>query len=303
MGFQARGTKGTSMKQVHRSFRIAGTMKRGFSKMTLLVGVLVWAFIGGAARAETIKIGGTGAAISTMQVLTEAFKKLHPDAKIVIVPGLGSGGGRKALLGGAIDIAVTSKAGEGVEKLEGAVAVLYGRSPFVFATSKKNPISGLTTKDIVEIWSGKKTTWPDGTRLRLILRPETDSDTDVLKSVSPAMAEAVKAALSREGMRIAITDSDSADAIETTPGALGSSTLALVISERRHLKALSINSVAPSPKTIADGTYPYVKSMYLLTRAKPSQAAQEFVSFVGSTRGRELLGQLGHWVVEAKLSQ
>lgn len=272
-------------------------------RIMLLVSALLPGLTAGRGLADTIKIGGTGAAIGTMQVLTEAFKKLHPDAKVVVGRGLGSGGGRKALLGGAIDIAVTSKAGEGVEKLEGAVAVLYGKSPFIFATSKKNSVSALTTEEIVAIWNGKTTAWSNGQRLRLILRPATDSDTDVLKSVSPAMAEAVKAALARPGMKMAVTDDDSADAIETTPGALGSSTLALVISEKRGLKALSINSVAPSPKTIADGTYPYAKSMYLLTRAKPSQAVQEFVSFVGSTRGRELLGQLGHWVVEAKLNQ
>lgn len=250
--------------------------------------------------ADTIKIGGTGAAMGSMYAVAEAFKKSHPDTKVIIVPGLGSGGGRKALLGGAIDIAVTSRAGRSVEKLEGALAVLYGRSPFVFATSKKNPISGLTTKDIVEIWSGKKTTWPDGTRLRLILRPEADSDTDVLKSVSPAMAEAVKAALSREGMRMAMTDNDSADAIESTPGALGTSLLSLIIAEKRPLKPLLLDGVEPSPKTIAGGSYRYFKSLYVLTQAKPSELAQQFVAFLSAARGHEILGQLGHWVVEDK---
>lgn len=288
------------MKQTHRSFRIAGTMKRGFPKMTLLVGVLVWAFIGGAARAETIKIGGTGAAIGTMQVLTEAFKKLHPNANVVIVPGLGSGGGRRALLAGALDIAVTGKAGEGVEKLEGTVAVLYGRIPVVFATSKKNSASALTTEQIVAIWNGKTTAWPNGQRLRLILRPATDSDTEVLKSISPAMEQAVKNALAREGMQIAVTDGDSADAIETVQGALGTSTLALIISEKRSLKALSLNGVMPSPKTIADGSYPYFKSMYAITGHKPSELTQQFVSFVLSGPGRNILAQLGYWVVEAK---
>lgn len=270
----------------------------------LLAGVLVWAFIGSTVRAESMKIGGTGAALGTMQVLAEAFKKSHPDAQVLIVPGLGSSGGRKALLGGAVDIAITSKAANSVEKLEGAVAMVYGRSPFVFATSQKNPASALTADEIIAIWNGKTTTWPNGQRLRLILRPATDSDTDVLKSISPAMEQAVKNALAREGMQMAITDHDSVIAIETVPGALGTSTLALINSEKRSLKALAINGVTPSPKTIADGTYPYFKSMYLLTKAKqPSQATQEFVSFVLSTRGREILGQLGHWVVENKAGQ
>ncbi len=267
-----------------------------------LAGVLVWAFMGSTVRAETVKIGGTGAALGTMRVLAEAFKKLHPDTKVVIVPGLGSSGGRKALLGGVIDMAVTSKGGKGEEKLDGAIAVLYGRTPFVFATSTKNPASAMTTQEIVEIWNGKITAWPNGQRLRLILRPEADSDTEVLKTLSPAMEQAVKSALSRRGMRMAITDGDSADAIETVQGALGTSSLALMVSEKRSLKALALNGVTPSTKTIADGTYPYVKSMYLLTGSRPSQATQEFVSFVRSGRGREILGQLGHWLVEGKVT-
>lgn len=273
-----------------------------FLKALLFVGPVV-AVLAVSVHADTVKIGGTGGALGTMEILAEAFKKSHPGADVVIVPGLGSGGGRKALLGGAVDIGVTSMPGKTVEKLEGAIPVLYGRTPFVFATAKTNRFSELTTQQVVDIWGGKTTAWPDGTRLRLILRPATDSDTDVLKSISPAVEEAVKAALARPGMKVAITDGDSADAIQTTPGALGTSTLALIISEKRPLKALSLNGVVPSPKTIADGSYPYMKSMYLITGSKPSSLAQQFVSFVLSPQGREILAQLGHWVVEGKTSQ
>jgi phosphate transport system substrate-binding protein len=247
-------------------------------------------------QAQTIKIGGTGGALGTIGVLVEAFKKSHPEAKVIVVPGLGSGGGRKALLGGAIDIAVTSKAGKDAEKLEGAVAVLLGRTPFVFATSKKNPASALTTQELVDIWNGKTTTWPDGSRLRLILRPENDSDSDVLKKISPAMEQAVKSALSREGMKIAITDTEGTDALEVIQGALGTSTSALLISEKRPLKALSLNGVAPSTKTIANGAYPLFKSIYMVTAAKPSELTVEFTRFLRSSSGREILAQLGHWL-------
>lgn len=278
-------------------------MEKNSLRVALLAGIMGWILVEAPVGAETIKIGGTGVALGAMQLLAETFQKAHPDAKVVIVPGLGSGGGKKALLGGAIDVAVTSKGGKAREKLEGAVAVLYGRSPFVFATAKKNPVSALTTKDIIEIWSGRMTTWPNGQRLRLILRPESDTDTDVLKSISPAMAESVKAALTRPGIKMAVTDNESADAIESTPGALGTSLLALIIAEKRSLKPLLLNGVEGTPKTIADGSYPYFRSLYLMTRRQPSDLARQFVSFVVSARGREILGQLGHWVVEDKAGQ
>jgi len=153
---------------------------------------------------------------------------------------------------------------------------------------------------LADIWSGKTTAWPDGGRLRLILRPESDSDTDVLKRISPALAQAIKNALSREGMKIAITDVESADAIETIQGALGTSTLALLISEKRPLKALSLDGVMPSPKTIANGSYPHFKSIYVVTGAKPSEPTEEFMAFLRSISGREILAQMGHWLGDAR---
>jgi phosphate transport system substrate-binding protein len=270
------------------------------SQVSLVVGIFgLVSLLTPSLEAQTIKIGGTGGALGTIGVLAEAFKKSHPEAKVIVVPGLGSGGARKALLGGAIDIAVTSKAGKDTEKLDGAVAALLGRTPFVFTTSKKNPADALTTQELVDIWNGKATAWPDGSRLRLILRPENDSDTDALKRISPALDKAVKSALSREGMKIAITDAESADAVEAIRGALGTSTLALLISEKRPLKALSLNGVTPSPKTIANGSYPLFKSIYVVTAAKPSELTAEFMRFLRSPSGREIVAQLGHWLGDA----
>ena len=268
------------MSLKHKSSLLFGVSLLGtFGLLSLLTATL---------QAQTIKIGGTGAALGTMQALAEAFNKSRPEAKITVLPSLGSGGARKALLGGAIDIAVTSKAGKDIEKLEGAVAVLLGMTPFVFATSKRNPAIALTTQELVDIWNGRIAAWPDGSRLRLVLRPESDSDTDTLKRISPALEQAIKKALSREGMKIAITDVESADAVEAIKGALGMSTLALLISEKRALKVLSLNGVMPSPKTIADGSYPCFKSIYVITGAKPTELTQKFAAFLGSASGRDL---------------
>lgn len=71
-------------------------------------------------------------------------------------------------------------------------------------------------------------------------------------------------------------------------------TLALILSERRPLEALSLDGVAPSPKTITDGSYPYFKSMYLVTKPKHSELTRRFVSFVISAQAREILTALGH---------
>jgi phosphate transport system substrate-binding protein len=253
----------------------------------------------GALIAETIKIGGTGVALRTMQILGEAYEKYDPGIKVEVVPGLGSSGARKALVAGAIDIAATATAGNQSENVPEARAVKYGRSALVFATRKTNPVSAVTTREIVDIWSGKTIKWPAGGRLRLILRPLSDSDTKVLKEFSAEMEQAVTNAHSRAGMKIAVTDHDSADMVEAIEGALGTSNLALIIAEKRALKPLSFNGEAPSVTTVADGSYPFFKSLYLVSTPKSAGASQKFIDFVVSARNRHTLAQLGH-VVEPK---
>ncbi len=61
------------------------------------------------AQAEEIKIGGTGGALATMQLLGDAYSKNHPETKIIVLPSLGSSGGIKAVLAGAIQVAVSSR--------------------------------------------------------------------------------------------------------------------------------------------------------------------------------------------------
>jgi phosphate transport system substrate-binding protein len=251
-------------------------------------------------HADTLKIAGTGASIGALRTLAEAFKKFHPGTDVVFVYGLGSAGAREALQASAIHIAVTGKPGNLPENMPGATIVEYGKTPFVFATSKSNSVSGLTSEQILAIYNGTMSIWPNGKRLRLVLRPETDSDTDMLKSISPAMEHAVKAALQRDGMKFAITDQDSADAIESIPGAIGTSTLSLILSEKRPLKVLALNSFAPSVQTIGNGRYPHFKTFYLVARSPLPEDARQFILFVRSPAGREILTTLGHWIPEAE---
>jgi phosphate transport system substrate-binding protein len=248
------------------------------------------------AQAQDIKVGGTGAALGTMQLLAQAYAKTHPEARLTVLPSMGSGGGIKAVLAGAIQIGVSSRPLSESESSAGAVAVEYGRTPFVFATAAGSKVGGITTQNLADFYAGKVDEWPDGSKLRLVLRPIGDSDSELIKSISPAMREAKSAAEQRKGMVFAVSDQEAASALEKVPGGLGPSTLALMLSEKRALKALALNGVVPSPQTIANGSYPLAKELLIVTAPKTPAQAHAFVAFVRSAAGREILQQTGHWV-------
>ena len=233
-------------------------------------------------HAETITISGTGAGLGTMKLLAQEFQKQHPSISVQVLPNTGSSGGIKATLAGALDIGISSRALKPDERERGAIAVAYAKTPFVVATSNTNSVSNVTLKDLQTLYSGAKANWPDGQRVRLIMRPINDSDTDLLKGMSPELDAAVMKAQAVPGLATAVTDQDGANAIEKIPGAIGTSTLALILSEHRALKALAINGVIPSIETIKDGSYPYQKTLYFVTTTNVSKAAREFIAFAHS---------------------
>jgi phosphate transport system substrate-binding protein len=241
-----------------------------------------------------LTIGGTGAALGTMQKLADEFKKLHPAVQVKVLSSLGSGGGIKALTAGQLTVSVSSRPITDAERAQRIVAHEIAKTPFVFATGPKTPVHNVSLDELAKLYSGKTTTWSDGTLVRPVLRPAVDIDTRLVKEMSPSLNEAVTEAHKRQGKNIAVTDTDSANELEKIPGAFGTSTLALIKSEDRHLKVLSVGGVEPSIENASSKKYPYLKSIYLVIPANPSPTARAFSKFIGSASGKAILIQTGN---------
>lgn len=280
-----------SMKAAPITRRMPAVFRLAFTGLLALA-----AICGGQVTfAETVRTGGTGAALGTMRVLADAYKKLEPEFSLDIVPNLGSAGGMQALNHNAVHFAVIGRTLKSDEVARGYIALEYGRTPFVVATARSN-ITGLTLREIADMYAGRVSKWPDGTPVRLVLRPANDGDTPLFASFSPAIKEALAVAMAREGMIVAVTDQDSASEIARIKGAVGTSALSLMLSENRPLVAVPIEGVKPSAQALADGAYPYFKSLYIVTPGKPAAATTRFIAFVRSPEGQRILTQTGHWV-------
>lgn len=268
--------------------------------VSLFVGVLA---LGGApATADTVRINGTGAALGGLEAVAEAYAKAHPGSRVNILrPALGGAGSVKALQAGALDLAISARPLKETERAQGLVAQEYAKAPMVIAVAKDNRrIAGLTLAELADIYAGRTATWHDGSSLRLILRQPSDADTLLLRAISPEMDAAVALALARKGMVTAMTDQESAELLEKTPGAIGTSSLALIIAEKRALRPLPLNGIEPSLQAFADGRYPYAKALYLVMAAHPSDEARRFAAFLRSAAGRAILRRNGYWTPEER---
>ena len=261
-----------------------------------IVFALLFALGSAAKAAEEIKVGGTGAALGTVRLLAEKFSQSNPGIRITTVGNLGSAGGIKAVGSGAIALAVTSRPLNESERRRGVAQLEYARTPFVFAVSDKSAVGSITLIELAGIYSGRIRKWPDGSPIRLVLRPPSDIDTEIVKGLTPALEQGVAAAEKRPGVQFSVNDQDAAGDLERIPGAIGPSTLALILSERRALRALKLEGVEPTPANAAEGAYPLYKQMFFVTGAQRPVAVERFIAFVQSPAGRKILLKNGHWI-------
>jgi len=87
-----------------------------------------------------------------MQALADAYRESHPETDITVLPSLGSTGGVKAVLAGAIRLAVSSRPLKPEEVGLGASGSALGRTPFVFAVPAKTKADAITIGALVDIY-------------------------------------------------------------------------------------------------------------------------------------------------------
>ena len=261
----------------------------------LLCLVATW-LAAGAAAAQEIKVGGTGSALGPMQALADAFGKQNPGMTVTVLPSIGTSGAIKAVPGGALDIGLSARPLTEEERKLGAIALEYARSPLVFAVAARSRVTALSLDQIADIYSGRMTSWPDGSQIRPVMRQTGDDTTRQLRSASPGLDQALSAAEQRPGLPFATTDQEAADKTGSVPGALGVTTLSMIRSENRPLRALVLDGVEPTTGNAASGKYPHARRYFMVTQPDPSAAARRFVAFVQSPAGREILIRTGNWI-------
>ncbi len=144
----------------------------------------------------------------------------------------------------------------------------------------------LSHQDLVEILRGLRTTWPNGKPIRIALRPESDSDSMLIKAISPEISAAIAEARKRPGMAVATHDLENAEMLNRTPGALGTISLSQFKAQKLELQRLAIagdtrwNSNARSR--------PFV----VIAKKNAGQNARGFSNFLLLTKAERILHNL-----------
>lgn len=172
---------------------------------------------------------------------------------------------------------------------------------FIFLTHKDNPVSSLTLKQIVDIYSGKITNWKEvGGKDELIMayqRPvNSGSQTGfldlVMKEVEPMTPPSTWIYAGMGDLIEAVADYDNA------PDALGYSYYYFVTDMwgNDQVKLMKVDGILPDKTTIANGTYPIQTAYYAVYRkdeAKNSDV-RKIVAWILSDDGQQLMEESGY---------
>ncbi|TET80032.1 MAG: phosphate ABC transporter substrate-binding protein [Candidatus Cloacimonadota bacterium] len=251
-----------------------------------------------AKEGNRLSIQGSTTVLPIAQLVAEEYMDLAdmgllPEADITVRGG-GSGVGIAALLDGTIDIAIASRP---MKSKEVEKAKTKGLEPFATVIAKdgiaviihpSNSVMGLSMEDLKAIYTGQISKWNEiggETKPIVIISRDTASGTfETFKKL------ALKGEKVRDDALMLASNQAVATTVAKTPGAIGYVGLGYLSDK---VKALEIDEVEPSQKTVVSGEYALSRLLFMYTNGKPKGLAKKFIDFVLSLAGQRIVEDLG----------
>jgi phosphate transport system substrate-binding protein len=153
-----------------------------------------------------------------------------------------------------------------------------------------NPVAGLTTEDLRRIYRKEIDNWK-----------ELGGDDDVIVVVTKAAGHATlevfleHTGLAHVELAVDVVGGDNAQVLRVvanTEGAIGYVSMGEAIHSIEAgmpLRLLALDGVEPTLAAVADGRYPMVRTLYLISREEPREASRVLLDFLAGDDGRRVI--------------
>ena len=290
------------------------SFKATFPKISLILFFFALAALtlSSCARNKTLQVKGSDTIVNMAQALAERHMKKNPDVPIAVTGG-GSGTGIAALVNKNTDIALSSRE---MKKSEIEIAIGKGVYPneiqvasdgVAIVTSYENPINKLTIEQLSGIFTGKTADWKDmgwaGKKIVALSR-DRNSGTHVyfLEKIVKLGDKKNKNEFASGVLMLPSTQAIVEEVI-SNPEAIGYIGLGYITPKTKVLAISKDNRspyVIPNETTAGNGTYPISRPLYFYTNGKPQGVIKEFVKFVNTKEGQEIVKDMGFVPLKVK---
>jgi phosphate transport system substrate-binding protein len=243
---------------------------------------------------QTLQLEGSTTVGPVGDAFAEAFMKSQGCS--ITVKKTGSGDGVAALIDGRCDIAMSSRFlkpeefKKAVENGVYPVAHTVAMDGVCVVLHPSNPINELTTAQIADIYMGKITNWKDlGGPDMAIVAISRDTSSGTYEVFHEKVMNKKDMAASVEYVN---ANPQAHARVKTTAGAIGYVGLGFL---DRNVKAIKVNGVSPTKQTIAQGTFPVSRPLFLFTNGYPKLGSliHAFCIFYLSEEGQEIIEAKG----------
>ena len=236
----------------------------------------------------TVNTNGSTSMEKVVGSLSEAFMAQNGGVTVNYSP-TGSGTGIQAIIDGTCDIGLSSRALKAEEEEQGAVSNIVALDGVALVVNPENGVEDLTVEQIAQIFTGEITNWSelggaDG-EIAVIGREAGSGTRGAFEEiVGVEDACAYRNELTSTG--------DVIGNVASNPNAIGYASLSAV---DETVKAVMVNSVAPSEETVQDGTYAIQRPFVMVTKegAELSPAAQAFLDYAMSADVAQIIKDAG----------
>lgn len=114
----------------------------------------------GSGMSGNLTLSGSTSVSPVMEKIADAYKAINPDT-VIAVQQTGSGAGITAASEGACDLGMSSRALKDTELEKGLTAKTIANDGIAVIVNLENPVEGLTSEQIMNIYTGCTTNWAE----------------------------------------------------------------------------------------------------------------------------------------------
>jgi phosphate transport system substrate-binding protein len=253
--------------------------------------------------AEVVTVKGSDTMVILAQRWAELYMAKHPTVTIQVTGG-GSGVGISALINGTTDICNSSrpmKQSE-IDKLKARFNVLgveikAAKDGLAIYVNESNPVHELTIDQLSKIYTGEITNWKDigGPNAKIILYGRENSSGTYVYFKDNVLAGADFSPMTQTMPGTAAV----VNAVAKDKFGIGYGGAAYGKGIRYAKVKQEANSLGyePTEENVKSGKYPISRYLYLYTRNRPTGALKEYIDWILSAEGQQIVTKVGYFPV------
>jgi phosphate transport system substrate-binding protein len=231
-----------------------------------------------------LRISGSQTVFPLAKILAMGYMTNHPEMFLEI-SGSSSADGIQQVATSRMDFGMSSRqlTSEEAARYDALELTPIALDSILVVVNLENPLTNLSIEQIRSIFSGEITNWSQvgGDDLKIDLLLQNDSTSDVFKTRVMGTAN-----VAEDRAQVLPSNAAVRATIAAEPGAIG-----LLPTHFRDgsLKSLAIDRIEASSETITSGKYPLVRPYYLVQRGIPVENIGDWMDFIFSEQGRQII--------------